>query len=595
MRLFTAAVLLAAVGITAWSAPNPVSAAWVEDGTDVGKVQFSTGRSIFIVPDGLRNVDVEVVGGKGSGKGTIPGGQPAQVNGRIAVPPGGNLHVMVGGDGSGVEGGFNGGGDAMSSIFGAAVGGGGGGATDIRTIAPGGEGSLESRLIVAAGGGGAGSTANGGGKTGGAGGAAGVAGGRAESAGPGNTVGSGGFGGGVGGVTLGGAGGDAGYPYGGSGSGQTGTGGSSALGPDGGNGGRGPDNTPAGWGGGGGGGLYGGGGGGGGGMMTGGTPTATGGGGGGGGSLLVPPGGTGVVESINSTPSAEVSYTIPGTEITSGPADAIGTTSALFQMASTEADSILECQMDFGEYEVCASPLELSGLDQGAHTLRVRAVNSMDNFDPTPATWSFAVDSIAPITTIDGGPTGKTEIRRPEFRFSSTEFGVSFNCRFDTDQFGTCAEADSEIPGSALSYGPHTFSVRATDPTGNVGPVATRSFEVVEASDPGRPSPPNRPNLKLGRVKLVPKRGIALLPATVSTAGRVALAGSRRSRPHSIRVDGRATVKLKVRAKGPGTKALMRSGRLALAVRVAFVADDGTRVERKKKLTLKLKAGKKRG
>jgi len=594
LRLAAAGLALAVVVALSWPAPSPAGSVWVEDWTEVGETKFTTGQSILNLPEGLRSAEVEAVGGKGADKGTILGGQPAEVKGRIAVTSGGRLYILVAGDGSGTDGGFNGGGDAMFASA-AAVGGGGGGATDIRTIEPGEPGSLESRLIVAAGGGGAGSTANGGGKAGGAGGHAGVMGGRAESAGPGNTVGSGGFGGGVGAESVPGLGGGPGYPYAGSpGFGQTGHSGNDGSLGTGGDGGAGPPSTPAGWGGGGGGGVFGGGGGGGGGTMTSGTPTATGGGGGGGGSLLVPAGGIAALESRPSTPSVLFQYTIPGTEISSGPPEAHDSTSAAFEIASTEEGSILECQMDFEGYEVCESPFEPSGLGQGPHTLRVRSVNSMDNFDPTPAVWSFSVDSIAPVTSIDGGPDGRTEIRRPEFRFSANEPNVTFSCRFDSDDFGPCAEAGSEIPGSALSYAPHTFAVRATDPTGNVGPAATRSFEVVEGSGTGRPAVPRRPTLKLGRPKLKPKRGMALLPVTVSGAGRVKLIGTKRVKAHAIGVEGPATVRLKVRAKGSGLKKLHRKRRLTLTAAVSFVASDGTGIVRKKKLTLKLKAVKKR-
>lgn len=596
MRIAAAGVVLLLLGTLGWSTAGPAGAAWVEDQTETGEINFSTGQSIFIVPDGVRNVDVEAVGGKGAGKGLIAGGRPALVKGRIAATSGGYLHVMVAGDGSGVSGGFNGGGDAAPSNMGAAVGGGGGGATDIRSIAPGVAGSLESRLIVAAGGGGAGSTANGGGKAGGAGGNAGVGGVRAESAGPGNTVGSGGFGGAAGGLNEEGIGGAAGYPYGGSpGSGLTGIAGLAGAVGIGGNGGTGPTNTPAGWGGGGGAGVYGGGGGGGGGTMTSGTPTSTGGGGGGGGSSFVPSAGTWALENLPSTSFAKMKYTIPGTEINAGPAEKFNSTTAVFEMVSTEAGSVLECRIDFDEFEVCQSPLELSGLEQGPHTFRVRAVNSMDNFDPTPAVWSFTVDSISPVTTIEGGPDGRTEIRRPEFLFSSTEPGVTFNCRYDGDEFGSCAGDGNDRPGDALSYGAHTFAVRAVDTTGNVGPIAARSFEVVEASDPGRPFPPPavQPTLKLSRVKLNRKKGTALLSAKVSTAGRIKLARTKRCKPHSLRATGRSTERLKVRAKGRGLRKLRRKHKLKLTARVIFVAEDGTRIVGKKKLTLRLKAKKK--
>jgi hypothetical protein len=163
----------------------------------------SPGEHAFVVPAGVKRVQVRLIGGRG-GAGdsmandagaSVPGGAPSTVTAVLAVTPGERLYAEVGGNGgpgdpnasvtAGSAPGINGGG-AGGEIFpfpclffceSIASGGGGGGASDIRTCAEAAAGcnSLLSRLVVAGGGGGGGgSSALGSGGPGGNGDAAGI-------------------------------------------------------------------------------------------------------------------------------------------------------------------------------------------------------------------------------------------------------------------------------------------------------------------------------------------------------------------------------------------------------------------------------------
>lgn len=48
-----------------------------------------------------------------------------------------------------------------------------------------------------------------------------------------------------------------------------------------------------------------------------------------------------------------------------------------------------QCQVDGAAFAACASPLELSNLTVGSHTVAVRAVDGFGNADPTPAVATF--------------------------------------------------------------------------------------------------------------------------------------------------------------------------------------------------------------
>jgi hypothetical protein len=214
---------------------------------------YTGARQSFRVPEGLKKLTVIAVGAAGDGQ---TGGLGGRVYAVLPVVPGEKLWVFVGGTGSGLYGGFNGGasgGEGPKNGYGCdstvCLGHGGGGASDVR-LAP---SALSERILVAGGGGGQGGDfpfqggnlgpgGKGGGSTGGAGGCGGPysscsTGGCAGGGGQGGTQSAGGAGG-RGGICYitdgnsgspgvlwgGGAGGEGGY-FGGSGPGGGGGGG----------------------------------------------------------------------------------------------------------------------------------------------------------------------------------------------------------------------------------------------------------------------------------------------------------------------------------------------------------------------------------
>jgi plastocyanin len=175
----------------------------------------------------------------------------------------------------------------------------------------------------------------------------------------------------------------------------------------------------------------------------------------------------------------------PDTTINSGPSGPTSSTSATFQFSGTEVGSTFECRLDSAAYAPCTSPQSHTGLAQGEHTFSVRARDAAGNVDPSPATRTFTVDTVAPDTTIDSGPTGTIGATSPQFTFSS-EAGATFECRLDgpggaTGTFGACTSPRTVGP---LADGTYTFHVRARDAAGNTDTTpATRTF-TVETSAP---------------------------------------------------------------------------------------------------------------
>ena len=119
---------------------------------------------------------------------------------------------------------------------------------------------------------------------------------------------------------------------------------------------------------------------------------------------------------------AEHTWTIdttpPDTTIISGPAPGSfsSSTSAAFTFTS-EPQARFECSLDGAPFTDCADPQPqtYSGLLEGTHNFRVRAIDLADNVDPTPATRSWTVDTTAPIPSVTG-PTGSTMDSEPLLR-----------------------------------------------------------------------------------------------------------------------------------------------------------------------------------
>ena len=167
-------------------------------------------------------------------------------------------------------------------------------------------------------------------------------------------------------------------------------------------------------------------------------------------------------------------YSAPVTSINSGPSGTTNNTSPNFGFGANKQVQGFQCRLDSGSFTACGSPHGYSGLGNGQHTFRVRAISQGGTVGAeTTRTWT--VDTVAPTATINSGSSGTTQQTSASFGFSSSEAGSSFECRLDSGSYGSCSSPKGY---SGLSDGAHTFQVRATDGAGNVGNPATRTWTV---------------------------------------------------------------------------------------------------------------------
>jgi RNA polymerase sigma factor (sigma-70 family) len=93
-----------------------------------------------------------------------------------------------------------------------------------------------------------------------------------------------------------------------------------------------------------------------------------------------------------------------------------------------------------------------------------------------PTVVTAAPDATAPTVAITSAPGATSQSSVADVAFQASEAGVAFACKLDSGAYAGCA---SPAHFSGLAAGAHTFSVRATDQAGNVGPPASVSWTYV--------------------------------------------------------------------------------------------------------------------
>jgi len=170
----------------------------------------------------------------------------------------------------------------------------------------------------------------------------------------------------------------------------------------------------------------------------------------------------------------------PQTTIEAAPPARTPLGSAHFEFGADEEVSSFECALEEEPFAECESVLELSGLEEGPHQLRVRAVDLAGKQDPTPAERNWVVDTRPPQTSIVSGPAGETAKLGP-FKFAADEEVEGFECALDEDKFAGC-ESNYSIP--PVPDGEHTLRVRAVDFVGNPDPTPAERHLILDTTPP---------------------------------------------------------------------------------------------------------------
>lgn len=164
----------------------------------------------------------------------------------------------------------------------------------------------------------------------------------------------------------------------------------------------------------------------------------------------------------------------PETRITAAPPTTSASAEVTFAFSADDPAATFRCQLDGGTAQPCTSPQRYGALSEGQHTFSVAALDAAGNADPTPATFSFRIDTTPPAVQLLNPPTGLTAVAAALLAFEANEPGCTFRCVLD----GVESDCTSPLTLSGLAEGGHAASVIATDPAGNRSSPAVAEWSV---------------------------------------------------------------------------------------------------------------------
>jgi hypothetical protein len=147
---------------------------------------------------------------------------------------------------------------------------------------------------------------------------------------------------------------------------------------------------------------------------------------------------------------------VPATTITSSGGAVDGPTLPVTFNAD-EANATFECSLDGAAFAACSSPRTLTGLTDGAHNFKVRAVDVSGHPDPTPAELNFTV------TLPPAPPAGSTPPPAPKFTTIKPKAGAG-SLKF----VFTCPDGSCTATGN-LTIGKKSFAIPAVKLVGSAG------------------------------------------------------------------------------------------------------------------------------
>ncbi|MGH8862538.1 MAG: hypothetical protein ACRDVG_15125, partial [Jatrophihabitantaceae bacterium] len=177
-----------------------------------------------------------------------------------------------------------------------------------------------------------------------------------------------------------------------------------------------------------------------------------------------------VAGNIDGSPAAftwTVDMQAPDTTIDTHPSALSSSTGAEFTFEGSGSPAGFQCSLDGGGWATCASPKDYTGLADGSHTFQTRAVDAAGNADPTPASFTWTIDTSAPDTAILSHPANPSKSSSAAFTFTAAK-DATFRCSLDGATPTACTSPQTY---SGLGAGSHTFTVAATDTVGNTDPT----------------------------------------------------------------------------------------------------------------------------
>jgi hypothetical protein len=195
--------------------------------------------------------------------------------------------------------------------------------------------------------------------------------------------------------------------------------------------------------------------------------------------------------------------TPPDTIIDSGPSGTVSSTSATFTFSATEL-STFQCRLDGAAFAACTSPKSYTNLTNASHTFDVRATDTSNNVDQTPATRTWIVNERPPVAnaqsvSLNGGSTSTITLTGSDpdndaLRFKVTSLPTHGKL-YDGTGTGGHLIAAGELPyaltgtfnkatyqPNAGYFGPDAFQFKANDGQLDSTAAATVSITVSNSN-----------------------------------------------------------------------------------------------------------------
>jgi alpha-tubulin suppressor-like RCC1 family protein len=140
---------------------------------------------------------------------------------------------------------------------------------------------------------------------------------------------------------------------------------------------------------------------------------------------------------------------------------------------SITGDFSFSCSTDGGSYAPCTSPLALSDLTEGDHSVSVKQVHG--GKASSAAVISWRVDLTPPAAPqITSAPAAMIRTGDATVSFTGDQ-EATFTCAIDSGSYSACSSPKALL---GLSNGEHTMRVKAVDPAGNASAATAASWEV---------------------------------------------------------------------------------------------------------------------
>ena len=182
----------------------------------------------------------------------------------------------------------------------------------------------------------------------------------------------------------------------------------------------------------------------------------------------------GNTSALTTAVSVTTPFPTPDTTITASPTTPTASTSASFSFTSTVNPATFTCKLDTAAAAACTSPKALTALAGGSHTFTVYATANAV-IDPTPATFTWVVDTTAP--TVPTGLTAtaaSTTSVTTKWTASTDNVAIAgYDLYRDGVLLVSLGNVLTSTDSAVVAGSTHTYAVRSRDTSGNTSALTT--------------------------------------------------------------------------------------------------------------------------